>query len=82
MPNRDWNDTDKAGKAGASILAALILGGLGMAASSKSKEKLQQELNEINYELSNEKRKVFLFRDDEKIRRLENRKNEIMQKLG
>ena len=86
MANHDYGDIDTKSKEGIGLilgLAALAVGGAVKSSSNKSnREKLQQELNEVNHQLSVERGKFFVFRDENKIARLEARKREILKQLG
>lgn len=86
MANRGIDDMNTDGNAGLGLLgllAALAVGGAVKSSSNKSnREKLQQELNEVNHQLSVERGKFFVFRDENKIARLEARKREILKQLG
>ena len=65
------------------VLGGALAGVAGVKNSSnkkREKEELQRKLNEINYQLSTERNK-FLFKDYDKINRLEAEKRKILQRL-
>ncbi len=86
MANHDYGDIDTKSKEGIGLLGLLAVAAIGKAVKSSSnksnREKLQQELNEVNHQLSVERGKFFVFRDENKIARLEARKREILKQLG
>lgn len=86
MANHGYDDIKKdeiIGKALLSGLAVLALGGASHSViNSQKKANLQRELDEINNQLAIEYNKFFLFRDQDKIQQLEERKKIIQENLN